>query len=73
MPYSSVASELVASHVPAELLGFRCTLRTSGDGDAWIRVVGELDLATSPSCGPCCARLNHVRAGSCWTCASSHS
>jgi anti-sigma B factor antagonist len=41
-------SPLVAMPTSEEWLGFRCTLRASDGHTAWIRVVGELDLATSP-------------------------
>lgn len=47
MPHPSVVSEPIAGHAPAEPPSFRCTVQSNG-GDAWIGVVGELDLATSP-------------------------
>jgi anti-sigma B factor antagonist len=37
-----------ASHKAAVPPGFRCTLRDGGLDVAWVRVTGELDIATAP-------------------------
>lgn len=43
-----VFSESIVGSVAAELPSFRCTLRHSGRDAAWVRVVGELSIATAP-------------------------
>jgi anti-anti-sigma factor len=48
MPSPLVFSESIVGPVAAELPGFRCTLRQSGGDAAWVRVIGELDIATAP-------------------------
>jgi anti-anti-sigma factor len=48
MPSPLVFSESIVGPVAAELPGFRCTLRQSGGDAAWVRVIGELDVATAP-------------------------
>jgi anti-sigma B factor antagonist len=48
MPSPSVFSESIVGPVAAELPSFRCTLRQSGGDAAWVRVIGELDIATAP-------------------------
>jgi anti-sigma B factor antagonist len=48
MPNPLVFSKSIVGALAAELPGFRCTLRQSGRDAAWVRVTGELDLATAP-------------------------
>ena len=48
MPSSLVFSESFVSPAVAELPGFGCTLRQGGRDVAWVRVTGELDIATAP-------------------------
>jgi anti-sigma B factor antagonist len=48
MPSQLVFSESTVGYVAAESPGFRCTLRQSGRDAAWVRVTGELDIATAP-------------------------
>jgi anti-sigma B factor antagonist len=43
-----VFSESIVGSIAAELPGFRATLRHSGLDAAWVRVTGELDIATAP-------------------------
>jgi anti-anti-sigma factor len=47
MSYPPVVTTSIASRVTAGLAGFRCVVGSSGRDSAWIRVAGELDLATS--------------------------
>lgn len=48
MPVPLGLSESFVSPIAAEWSEFRCTLRENGRDAAWIRVAGELDLATAP-------------------------
>ena len=48
MPSQLVFSESIVGPMVADSCGFRCTLRQSGRDAAWVRVAGELDLATAP-------------------------
>jgi anti-sigma B factor antagonist len=48
LPSPLVFSESIVGSIAAELPGFRCILRQSGRDVAWVRVTGELDLATVP-------------------------
>jgi anti-anti-sigma factor len=48
MPSPVVFSASIVSPIAAELPGFRCTVRESGRDTAWVRVVGEVDIATAP-------------------------
>ena len=48
MPSQLVFSESIVGPMGADSSGFRCTLRQSGRDAAWVRVTGELDLATAP-------------------------
>ena len=48
MPSPLVFSESIFGPVADGSPGFRCTLRQSGGDAAWVRVIGELDIATAP-------------------------
>lgn len=48
MPQTQVLSAPTTSHVRRTAPGFCCTLRDGGLDAAWVRVAGELDLATAP-------------------------
>ncbi|MHB8659360.1 MAG: STAS domain-containing protein [Solirubrobacteraceae bacterium] len=48
MPQTSVVSGSTASSAAAGFPRFDCTLRDGGLDAAWVRVTGELDLATAP-------------------------
>jgi anti-sigma B factor antagonist len=48
MPSPLVSSPPIVSRISADCYGFRCTLRQSGREAAWVRVRGELDIATAP-------------------------
>jgi anti-anti-sigma factor len=48
MPSPLVFSESIVAPIAAQLPGFRCTLRHSGRDAAWVRIAGELDIATAP-------------------------
>jgi anti-anti-sigma factor len=48
MPSPLVSSESIVGPAAADLPGFLCTLRQSGHDAAWVRVTGELDIATAP-------------------------
>ncbi len=47
MPQTLVFSEFNASRFASALPVFGCTLRVGGRDAAWIRVAGELDIATA--------------------------
>ena len=48
MPHTKQAPRSPASHDAAVPPGFGCTLRDGGRDVAWVRVTGELDIATAP-------------------------
>lgn len=48
MPSPLVFSESIVDSVAAESSGFRATMRESGRDVAWVRVTGDLDMATAP-------------------------
>lgn len=48
MPQTTQAPRSPASHEAVVPPGFRCTLRDGGLDVAWVRVSGELDIATAP-------------------------
>ena len=48
MPHTTQFPGSPASHEAAVPPGFRCTLRDGGLDVAWVRVTGELDIATAP-------------------------
>jgi anti-anti-sigma factor len=48
MPSPLVFSESIVGPISANWTGFRCTLRQSDRDAAWVRVTGELDIATAP-------------------------
>ena len=48
MPSPLVSSESIGGPIGAGLSGFGCTFRQSGRDAAWVRVRGELDIATAP-------------------------
>lgn len=48
MPQLSVVTSSAAASRYAASPPFLCTWQTGGSGAAWVRVAGELDLATSP-------------------------
>jgi anti-sigma B factor antagonist len=48
MPTQLVFSESIVGPMGGDPSGFRCTLRQSGRDAAWVRVTGELDIATAP-------------------------
>ena len=48
MPSSLVFSESIVGPIAAALPCFRATLRQGGRDAAWVRVTGELDIATAP-------------------------
>ena len=51
MPSPLVSSPSIVSRLSADCYGFGCTLRQSGRDAAWVRVTGELDIATAPLLG----------------------
>jgi anti-sigma B factor antagonist len=48
MPSPLVSSPSIVGRLSADCCGFGCTLRQSGRDAAWVRVTGELDIATAP-------------------------
>jgi anti-anti-sigma factor len=48
MPSPLVFSASIVSPIAAAWSGFECTLRHSGRDAAWVRITGELDIATAP-------------------------
>jgi anti-sigma B factor antagonist len=48
MPQASVLSAATSRSTAAGFPGFDCRLRDGGPDAAWVRVTGELDLATAP-------------------------
>jgi anti-sigma B factor antagonist len=48
MPHTDQFPRSPAGYEPSVPLAFRCTLRDGGLDVAWVRVTGELDIATAP-------------------------
>jgi hypothetical protein len=49
MPSPLVLSELIVGPIAAVSPGFRGTMRQSGHDAVWVRITGELDIATAPA------------------------
>jgi anti-sigma B factor antagonist len=48
MPQTFVSSDPTDRNAAARSVEFRCTLRDGGLDAAWVRVAGDLDIATAP-------------------------
>lgn len=70
MSQVSVLPAWAVRSTATRFLRFECTLRDGGRDAAWVRVTGELDLATAPILA--WRSVNPRRGGSTWcsTCAS---